>query len=124
VPYEIANLSRDSMLADCIHLAGTSQDRRTGLLHHEDLPPGSGLWIDPCEAIHTFQMKFAIDVAFLDRKHRVIKVRKDVGPRRICLCLHASSVLELPVGAIAISRTEPGDLLEIRASTPKALPAR
>lgn len=122
--FEVTNLSRNSTLGNQIDLAGTSHDRRTGLLHHDSLTVGSGLWINPCEAIHTFQMRFGIDVVFLDKAYRVIKVRHDLGPRRICICLLASSVLELPTGTIASSRTELGDILEIRASTPEELPTK
>jgi uncharacterized protein len=57
-------------------------------------------------------MKFAIDLVYLDRKKRVRKIRKEMVPRRLSACLTAHSVLELPVGAIDASRTEPGDQLE------------
>jgi len=57
-------------------------------------------------------MKFAIDLVYLDRKKKVRKIRKEMVPRRMSACLTAHSVLELPVGAIDASRTEPGDQLE------------
>ena len=57
-------------------------------------------------------MEFAIDVVYLDRKKRVRKIRKEMVPRRLSACLTAYSVLELPVGVIESSRTEPGDQLE------------
>ena len=82
------------------------------MLKHTKLEPGAGLWIAPCEAVHSFGMKFAIDVVYLDRKKRVRKVRKEMVPRRLSACLTAHSVLELPVGVIEASRTEPGDQLE------------
>lgn len=82
------------------------------MLKHTKLEPGTGLWIAPCEAVHSFGMKFAIDVVYLDRKKRVRKVRKEMVPRRLSACLTAHSVLELPVGVIEASRTEPGDQLE------------
>ena len=93
-------------------MADTSAKRRTGLLKHSGLEPGEGLWIAPCEAVHSFGMKFAIDVVYLDRKKRVRKIRKEMVPRRLSACLSAHSVLELPVGMIESSRTEPGDQLE------------
>jgi len=49
---------------------------------------------------------------YLDRKKRVRKIRREMVPRRLSACLTAHSVLELPVGAIDASRTEPGDQLE------------
>lgn len=108
----IRNRTRDSLLATEADVADTSRKRRVGLLKHERLDPGQGLWIAPCEAIHTFGMRFPIDVIFLDRGRKVLKVRKDMGPRRMAVCLWAHSVLELPVGAIAGTATELGDELE------------
>jgi len=86
--------------------------RRTGLLKHSKLDPGTGLWIAPCESVHSFGMKFAIDLVYLDRKKKVRKIRKKMVPWRMSACLSAHSVLELPVGVIEASRTERGDQLE------------
>jgi uncharacterized protein len=108
----IRNLTRGSVLSEQAEVADTSRRRRTGLLKHDCLPPGCGLWIVPCEGIHTFGMKFPIDVVFLDRAKKVLKTRVDMGPRRLSLCLRAHSVLELPAGTVAATRTQPGDRLE------------
>lgn len=102
------------MLAESAERADTSAQRRTGLLKHTSLPEGEGLWIVPCEAVHSFGMKFAIDVLFLDRKHKVRKVREKMVPWRIAGSLLAHSVLELPAGAIARTNTERGDQLEFK----------
>jgi len=67
----------------------------------------------PCEAVHTFAMKFDLDLIFLDRKHRVVKVRSGVGRSRISGALRAHSVIELPVGVISASGTRKGDQMEI-----------
>lgn len=105
------NQSRATELAARATLADDSRARRTGLLKHARLEPGQGLWITPCEAVHTFWMKFAIDVVFLDRRKRVRKVRAAVPPWRISACLTAHSVLELPAGTAATTGTQPGDQL-------------
>ena len=76
------------------------------------LAPGEGMWIVPCEAIHTFFMRFAIDLVYLDRKNRVKKVASSVRPWRLSACLSAYSVLELPVGTVQNSQSCPGDLIE------------
>ncbi len=99
------------MLADRATAATTSRERRTGLLHHESLAEGEGLWIAPCEAIHTFGMKFPIDVVFLDRSQRIVKIRQAVPPWRIAVCLRAHSVLELPAGTVRRTATAAGDQL-------------
>ena len=108
------------MLADTAEIADSSAKRRTGLLKHTSLEPGDGLWIVPCEAIHSFGMKFAIDVLYLDRKHKVKKLRSEMVPGRISGCLTAYSVLELPAGTIARTTTEAGDQLEITKLTAEA----
>ena len=109
---KVWNKDRNTVLAERASIAGTSAERRTGLLKHTSLEPGEGLWISPCESVHSFGMKFTIDVVYLDKKKRVKKVRKAMVPRRISACLTAHSVLELPEGTIEATRTEPGDQLE------------
>ena len=94
-------------------MADTSAKRRIGLLRHERLDPGEGLWITPCESVHTFFMKFAIDLVYLNRKKRVRKVRHAVPPWRVSACLLAHSILELPAGTAKQTGTERGDQLSI-----------
>jgi len=109
----VENRTRAVSLGDAIDVADTSSKRRTGLLKHAGLAKGQGLWIVPCEAIHCFGMKFSIDVLFLNKKRKVLKVRKDMGRWGIALCLRAHSVLELPAGTIAATGTQAGDELEL-----------
>jgi uncharacterized membrane protein (UPF0127 family) len=101
------------MLAERADVADTSAKRRTGLLKHKGLAPGEGLWIVPCEGVHTFAMKFAIDVVFLNRKHKILKIRPNMVRSRIALSLLAHSVLELPAGTLEYTGTERGDQLEL-----------
>ena len=108
---KILNRTRGTVLATEADVADTSRKRNVGLLKHKSLPAGQGLWIVPCEGIHTFGMKFAIDVLFLDRKKKVMKVRSDMGRRRISLCLLAHSVLELPAGTALAAAVQKGDEL-------------
>jgi uncharacterized membrane protein (UPF0127 family) len=99
-------------LAAEAEVADTSKKRRTGLLKRQSLPQGEGLWITPCEAIHTIGMKFPIDVLFLSRDRKVLKLRQRMSPGRLAVCLWAHSVLELPAGTIASTGTAVGDQLE------------
>lgn len=108
----VRNATRGISLGDSVVVADTSAKRRTGLLKHESLPAGEGLWIVPCEAVHTFGMRFPIDIAFLNRKRKILKIRKEMGKRRIALCLWAHSVLELPSGTLERTGTQAGDQLE------------
>ena len=110
------NHTRDTLLAHAAEVADTSAKRRTGLLKHESLEPGEGLWIVPCESVHTFFMKFPIDLVYLDRRHKVRKARSVVRPWRLSACLLAHSVLELPAGTVKQSGTQAGDELAIDKS--------
>lgn len=101
------------MIGDAIDSAESSAERRTGLLKHTKLEEGAGLWIVPCEAVHTFFMKFALDLIYIDRKKRVCGVRRAVGPWRLSMCLPAHSVIELPTGTIDRTNTQKGDQLEL-----------
>jgi uncharacterized protein len=109
----IRNQTRATMLADRAAIADTSATRRTGLLKHTEFVPGDGLWIVPCEAVHTFGMRFAIDLVFLNKKRQVRKIRHSVPRRRIAMDLLAHSVLELPAGMVAATNTAVGDQLEL-----------
>lgn len=109
----VRNLTRNTQIADNLEVAGSGPKRSKGLLGRTGLGQGEGMWIVPCEAVHTFFMKFPIDLVYLDRKHRVKKVRDGVPAWRISGCLSAHSVLELPAGTIRNTRTERGDVLEI-----------
>jgi uncharacterized membrane protein (UPF0127 family) len=103
--------SKGAVLADRAGIANTSATRRTGLLKHSKLEPGDGLWIAPSEGVHTFGMKFPIDVAFLSKSKKILKIRPNMARRRISLSLRAHSVLELPAGTLESTGTLAGDQL-------------
>jgi uncharacterized membrane protein (UPF0127 family) len=109
----IRNLTRNTVIGSMIEKAGSGATRRKGLLGRDGLGPGEGLWIVPCESVHTFFMRFAIDLVYLDRKHRVRKVRHAVGAWRLSACFSAHSVIELPAGTVKATETQKGDQIEI-----------
>lgn len=109
---KVANMTRQTVLAERLEVADRGAKRRKGLLGCDGLEPGEGLWIKPCEAVHTFGMRFAIDLVYLDRAYRVRKVRSGVRPWRMSACLSAHSVLELPAGTIEATHTQRGDRVE------------
>jgi uncharacterized protein len=114
------NLTRNTQIGDRIEIAGTAGRRNKGLLGRTGLGSGEGLWIVPCEAVHTFAMKFAIDLLYIDKAHRVVKVRHAVRPSRISGALRAHSVIELPAGTLAATQTERGDQLQLERFSTKA----
>jgi len=111
--FHVRNITRGTSIGDAIDTAESSAQRRTGLLKHNKLDDGAGLWIIPCEAVHTFFMKFAIDLIYLDRQHRVRGIVRELRPWRFSMCLPAYSVLELPEGTIDRTNTQKDDRLEL-----------
>jgi uncharacterized membrane protein (UPF0127 family) len=109
---QVANTTRGTVLATSLEVADSGPKRNKGLLGRKGLEPGEGLWIVPCESVHTFFMQFPIDLVYLDRKNRIRKVRSAVGPWRLSACLSAHSILELPAGTVRSTQTERGDTLE------------
>jgi hypothetical protein len=112
-PRQAVNVTRGTVLATRLALAGTGPSRNKGLLGREGLLPGEGLWIVPCQAVHTFFMRFPIDLVYLDRKKRIKKLRSSVGAWRVSVCLTAHSVIELPAGTIHETHSERADTIEI-----------
>ncbi|HXS93761.1 MAG TPA: DUF192 domain-containing protein [Candidatus Limnocylindrales bacterium] len=110
---QVRNDTRGVVLGDSVIVADSGATRRTGLLKHERLNAGEGLWIVPCEAVHTFFMKFPIDLVYIDKRRKVRKVRHAVPPWRMSGCLTAKSVLELPAGTAERTGTRVGDELSI-----------
>ncbi|MFL5833606.1 MAG: DUF192 domain-containing protein [Solirubrobacterales bacterium] len=70
--------------------------RLRGLSRLERGEAGPGLLIPRCSSVHTFGMRFALDLYFLDRQGRVISVRRSVPPRRLAWQRGAAAVLEIP----------------------------
>jgi len=116
--FQVSNLTRHTVLARSLELADSGPTRSKGLLGRQGLAPGEGLWIIPCEAVHTFFMQFPIDLVYLDRKKRIRKLRSEVPAWRLSGCFSAHSVLELPAGTIRETQTQRGDSLEFSPAPP------
>jgi uncharacterized protein len=107
------NVTRETLVAERVEVAATSETRKCGLLGRTGLEAGTGLWLVPCEWVHMFGMKFAIDIVVLDRNDTVVGVQESLKPGRVGrLFWRAHSTLELPPGAIQASRTAKGDRIE------------
>jgi uncharacterized membrane protein (UPF0127 family) len=115
---QMTNLTRRTRIASRVEVADSGAKRSKGLLGRVGLAPGEAIWIVPCESVHTFGMKFAIDLIYLDRHLRIRKIRSNVRPWRISGCLTAHSVVELASGSIRTMDAQVGDLVEFsRADT-------
>ena len=108
------NLRTHTTLATNVRVADTLFTRMKGLLGKKELPIGDALWIKPCFSVHTFFMKFPIDVLFLNKKNQVIAAVASLTPNRLTrLYPQSFSVLELPVNTIEGTETEIQDFIEI-----------
>jgi uncharacterized protein len=76
-------------------VARTFRDRLVGLAWRRE-PPAEGLLLPRTRSVHTFGMRFALDLHWLDGSGEVVRVDRAVPPRRVRTCLRARSVLELP----------------------------
>jgi uncharacterized membrane protein (UPF0127 family) len=108
----VQNADRDSVLGTAIEVAETSAKRAKGLLGRDHLATGEGLLFKHCSSLHTFFMRFAIDIAYIAKDGRVLKIAHSVPPFRICVApLRAHYALELPAGSLAASNTRVKDML-------------
>jgi len=115
----VINSTRQTLLASDMEVAETGWQRMKGLIGRSarDFCKGKGLWLLSCEGIHTIGMAFPIDVAYLDSDNRVVHTYQNLRRFRVGKVKRSvKSVLELPAGVIAESRTEVGDLLEFQIS--------
>jgi uncharacterized membrane protein (UPF0127 family) len=83
-------------VTDRYPVAKDFRTRLRGLAWRDRADAGSGLLIPRCSSVHTFGMRFALDLFFLDRAGRVIAVRRRVPPRRVVWQRGAAAVLEIP----------------------------
>lgn len=103
------------MIAERVEWAGTGTRRRRGLLGRKNLDPGEGIYLAPCEWIHTFGMNFPIDVAFLSPKGLILAIHHALKPNRFSkIVLRAEGVLELSAGRLQATDTEVGDQLQFQ----------
>ena len=94
-------------------VANTMMMRMIGLLSRSNLEKDEGLWITPCTSIHTFFMRFNIDVAFLDREGKVIRIYSSLRPWMSWIHPRALGVLEVKAGVLEESEIKAGDILTL-----------
>lgn len=112
----LRNLQTGHLVATDLEAAFDSARRRTGLLGRIGLRDGSALIIAPCSGIHTFFMKFPIDVIFVREDGRVTRVVNHLPPWRIGVSLRAFAAVETAAGTAARTGTCRGDELRLEVS--------
>jgi uncharacterized membrane protein (UPF0127 family) len=111
-PWTLRVRGSGRLVASRLEGAFDSRTRNRGLLGRDGLPPGAALLLAPCTAVHTWFMRFSIDVIFCDRDGRVLKTAVDLRPWRMSGVLRRGfAVIELASGAAALPRV--GDELEL-----------
>ncbi len=111
---ELRNLTRGTLVAARVEEATRFFARLRGLLGRDGLAEGAGFLIAPCSSIHTFFMRFPIDVLFLGEGGRALRAISALRPFRTTRIYPAAAcVVELPAGALARSNTAEGDQLHL-----------
>jgi uncharacterized membrane protein (UPF0127 family) len=95
-PIRFRALERVEILGSAVPVATGPASRLLGLALLPRERAGAGLLIRRCRSVHTFGMRFPIDVLFLDEANRVVELRRGVPPCRVIRCPGAMAVLELP----------------------------
>lgn len=112
----IYNTTRETEVCTQAVHATSFLHRLRGLMFQRELPAGAGLLLEPEWSIHTFFMRFPIDVLFLDSSYTVLAAHDVVPPNRLGpMHRGAHAVLELPAGTIVETKTRPGDNLDVRS---------
>lgn len=107
---KVINITKDTLIAENLFIAETLLKRTVGLLGRKEFKKGEALLIKPCQQIHTFFMRFSIDLLFLDKRNWIVKTIKNFPPWRISgIYPKAKSCLELPSGIIESTFTQEGD---------------
>ena len=102
------------VVAAHVEVAGSVWSRFMGLMFRRELPEGHGLSLTPCSSIHMFFMRIPLDVAFLDREGRVVRIYHGIRPWRATRVVHgARTAVELPAGTLRAAGIEQGAVLRL-----------
>ena len=120
-PRKLINQTRGVEIVSDVRLAVSFGERTIGLMGKKTMNPNASLWIQgsrfiPCNSIHTCFMRFAIDVAFVDRDLKVRAIFKNLPPWRMTrMVVGAQSVFEFAAGTLSRTPIEVGDQLHVGA---------
>ena len=112
-PWALINQRTGQPLATALEAAFDSRTRNRGLLGRDGLAADAAMILAPCNAVHTFFMRFPIDILFVDRRGLVTAVAPDVAPWRLRLSMRAFATIEFPSGTLAQRETRRSDVLAL-----------
>jgi uncharacterized membrane protein (UPF0127 family) len=113
----LVNQRTGAPIAMAVERAVTRTSRRRGLLGRDGLGPSCALMLEPCAAVHTAFMRFAIDVVFLDREGYAVKIVRNLVPWRIAAAARAHVVVEMAAGSLEPLDLSVGDRLFLTTAT-------
>ena len=96
-----------------LEVARSARERMRGLLGRDGLSPGAGMLIERCSSIHTWFMRFPLDVMFLDGDMVIVKLARNLPPWRLAMARRARCVVELSAGALDRLGVKVGDPLRV-----------
>ncbi|CEK15024.1 hypothetical protein CWRG_01021 [Chthonomonas calidirosea] len=109
VLYSLLEVESGKVVIEKLYVADTFWKQAVGLLGKRGLNENEGLWIEPCNGVHTFGMRFAIDLLFLDKSGLAVHRAFHVKPWRICGPIWGTRiVVEMPAGALVQVNIQPG----------------
>jgi hypothetical protein len=111
VSYTSVRTVDGGIVCERCEVPGSAFGRMRGLLGRTGLEPGAGMLIDAAPSVHMFFMRFPIDVVFLDRDRKVVRVVHALKPWRFAGANHAVAALELPAGTASEKGIEEGDVV-------------
>ena len=112
--YCLVDPVQDRVIAPRVRRAGSLRERLVGLMGRRSLEPGEGLWLVPCNGIHTVGMRIPIDVIVLDRQGRVLRICRSLRPWRMILPSRGGhSTVELRAGTLDGASVQVGDRLAL-----------
>lgn len=109
--YQIINQTKNTVIANKVIIAKSFFRRLVGLMFRKNIPADYCLAFYKSSALHTCFMRFPIDIIFLDKNMKVIKVVSALKPWRMILCFHSYITLELAAGRAAFGKVEKNDVL-------------
>jgi uncharacterized protein len=110
----LINQTKNTVLADNVIIADTPFKRIKGLLGQKAFLSNQAVILDPCNSVHTFFMRFGIDILFVDKDYKVIQLLSNLNPNRISpIYWHSSKVIELPSGTLGKTNTQVKDQLQL-----------
>ena len=113
---QIVNISKGIVIASKAQIATSMGQRMKGLLGRKGLAPDEALVLKPCSSIHTFFMRFPIDVLFVDKNVQIVRLIQNMPPYRFSPFVWASYLaIELPAGKISQTNTQIGDRIRIQS---------